>query len=61
MSYYSSQKKYEYATGKTFTSNCSCIHKTGSIKGMVELGFWVKDSDKVKYGNYIYQQPLIKI
>lgn len=30
---------------------------TGSVKGMVKLGFWSKDSDKVRHGNYIYEQP----
>lgn len=58
MSYYSSPKKYEVATGKKFTTNCSCIHVTGSVKGMVKLGFWDKNSDKVRHGNYIYQQPI---
>ncbi len=57
MSYYSSPKKYENATGKRFTKNCSCIHVTGSVKGMVKLGYWSKDSDKVRHGNWIYQQP----
>lgn len=57
MAYYSSPKKYEYSTGKRFTTDCSCIHVTGSIKGMVKQGFWSKDSDKVKCGNWIYQQP----
>lgn len=33
------------------------IHRTGSVKGMVKLGFWDKDSDKVRHGNYIYKQP----
>lgn len=57
MAYYSSPKKYEMATGKRFTENCSCIHVTGSIRGMVKLGFWSKDSDKVRHGKWIYQQP----
>ena len=57
MAYYSSPRKYENATGKRFTSNCPCIHRTGSVKGMVKLGFWDKDSDKVRHGNWIYQQP----
>ena len=43
MAYYSSPKKYEMATG--------------SVKGMVKLGFWSQDSDKVRHGNYIYEQP----
>lgn len=57
MSYYSSPKKYEYATGKQFTTDCPSIHRTGSIKEMVKLGYWSKDSDKVRCGNYVYQQP----
>lgn len=57
MAYYSSPKKYEIATGKTFTTHCPCIHRTGNVKGMVKLGFWSKDSDKVRHGNYIYEQP----
>lgn len=57
MSYFSSPKQYEVATGKRFTTNCSCIHVTGSVKGMVKLGYWSKNSDKVKHGNWIYQQP----
>lgn len=39
MSYYSSPKKYENATGKTFNKNHPSIHATGSVKGMVKLGF----------------------
>lgn len=57
MAYYSSPRKYENATGKRFTSSCPCIHKTGSVKGMVKLGFWDKNCDKVRHGNWIYQQP----
>lgn len=57
MAYYCSPKKYEIATGKTFTTHCPCIHRTGSVKGMVKLGFWSQDSDKVRHGNYIYEQP----
>lgn len=57
MAYYSSPKHYETTTGKAFTTKCSSIHRTGSVRGMVKLGFWDKDSDKVRYGNYIYQQP----
>lgn len=56
MAYYSSPKKYEQVTGKVFTTRCSCIHRTGSIKGMVKQGFWDKDSDKVRCGSWIYQQ-----
>jgi hypothetical protein len=57
MAYYSSPRKYENATGKRFTTNCSCIHVTSSVRGMVKLGFWSKYSDKVRHGNWIYQQP----
>lgn len=56
MAYYSSPRKYEMATGKRFTDNCSSIHRTGSVKGMIKLGFLDKDSDKVRHGNWIYQQ-----
>lgn len=57
MAYYSSLKRYEIATGKIFTTHCPCIHRTGSVKGMVKLEFWSQDSDKVRHGNYIYEQP----
>lgn len=50
-------EKMAMATGKTFTTHCPCIHRTGSVKGMVKLGFWSQDSDKVRHGNYIYEQP----
>ena len=42
---------------RKITNNCSCIHRTGSVKGMVKLGFWSKNTDKVRHGNWIYQQP----
>ena len=57
MSYYNSPKQYERATGKRFTTNCPCIHRTGSVRGMVKLGYWDKDGDKVRCGNWIYLQP----
>ena len=57
MAYYSSPKQYETITGKHFTVNCPSIHRTGSVRGMVKHGFWNKSSDKVRYGNWIYQQP----
>ena len=57
MSYYSSPKKYDHAPGKRFTTDCPSIHRPGSVRGMVKLGYWSKDSDKVRNGNYIYQQP----
>ena len=57
MSYYSSPRKYENATGRRFTEKCPCIHVTGSVRGMVKLGFWSKESDKVRHGNWIYKQP----
>ena len=60
MAYYSSPRKYEAVTGKRFTDKCSCIHRTGSVKGMGRLGFWNKDSDKVRHGSWIYQQPEIR-
>lgn len=57
MAYYSNPKQYENQTGRRFTTCCSNIHITGSVRGMVKQGFWHKDSDKVRYGNWIYQQP----
>lgn len=57
MSYYNSPKQYENATGKRFTTNCHCIHRTGSVRGMVKLGYWSKERDKVKSGDWIYLQP----
>lgn len=57
MSYYNSPKQYEVATGKKFTRNCPSIHRTGSVRGMVKLGYWDKDGDKVRSGNWIYLQP----
>lgn len=57
MSYFSSPKAYEAATGRKFTACCSCIHVTGSVRGMVKLGFWSKETHKVRHGRYIYEQP----
>lgn len=57
MSYYNSPKQYENATGKRFTTNCPCIHRTGSVRGMVKLGYWSEKRDKVKSGKWIYLQP----
>ena len=37
MAYYSSPKQYENATGKRFSENKPCIHRTGSVRGMVKL------------------------
>lgn len=57
MNYYSSPRAYEKATGKKFNPDGPSIHRTGSVKGMVKLGYWPKDADKVRHGNYIYLQP----
>ena len=54
MAYYGSPRTYQVA--KTFSSNGPCIHRTGSIRGMVKLGFWSKNADKVRHGNWIYLQ-----
>lgn len=32
------------------------IAASGSVIGMVKLGYWDKDADKVRHGNYIYLQ-----
>lgn len=45
------------AKSKGWNSERRNIHRTGSVKGMVKLGFWSQDSDKVRHGNYIYEQP----
>ncbi len=57
MAYYGSPKQYEMKTGKRFTKNCPSIHSTGSVRGMVKLGFWPKNADKVRNGSFIYLQP----
>lgn len=56
MAYYSSPKQYENATGKLFSKNKPCIHVSGSVRGMVKLGFWPKNADKVRHGSWIYLQ-----
>ena len=57
MAYYNSPKQYENKTGRRFTEYCPCIHITGSIRGMIKLGFWKKDDSFVRHGNWIYCQP----
>ena len=39
MAYYSSPRQYEAATGKTLHKNVPNIHVSGSVKGMVKLGY----------------------
>ena len=56
MAYYHSLKEYEGKTGMRFSDKGPSIHRTGSVKGMVNLGYWDKDADKVRHGNYIYLQ-----
>lgn len=58
MSYYSSPKQYEIATGYSFTTDCPSIHITGSVRGMVKLGFWERSDNKVRYKSWIYNQTL---
>lgn len=55
---YSSPKQHEMRTGNTFSKNVPCIHKTGSVKGMISQGFWSKDHDIVRSGAWIYNQSL---
>ena len=57
MAYYNSPRQYENATGKRFTTKCPCIHRTGSVRGMVKLDTDPKKGDKVRHGNWIYLQP----
>ena len=54
--YYGSPRAYEATTGKIFSDKGPSIHRTGSVRGMVKLGFWPKDADKVRHGNWIYLQ-----
>lgn len=56
VAYYHSPKEYEVKTGKHFSDKGPSIHRTGSVRGMVKLGYWDKDADKVRHGNYIYLQ-----
>lgn len=56
MAYYHSPKEYEAKTGKRFSDKGASIHRTGSVKRMVKLGYWDKDADKVRCGSYIYLQ-----
>lgn len=58
MAYYSSPKEYESKTGRRFSCQGSSIHRTGSVRGMVKLGFWPKGGDIVRHGNYIYLQNM---
>ena len=39
MAYYHSPKEYEVKTGKRFSDKGASIHRTGSVKGMVKLGY----------------------
>lgn len=50
MAYYSSPQQYENTTGKRFTTKCPCIHRTGSVRGMVKLGYWPKKEIKLDMG-----------
>ena len=58
MAYFSSPRQYENAKGKRFIDKCPCIHVSGSVRGMVKLGFWPQNGDKVRHGNWIYLQPV---
>jgi len=55
MAYYNSPKQYESKTGKKFSKNTPCIHRTGSVRGMNKMFGW-KNYDKVRSGNWIYLQ-----
>ena len=57
MAYFRNPRQYENAIGKRFTTECPSIHRTGSIKGMIKLGFWNKNNNIVRHGNWIYKQP----
>lgn len=52
--YYTSLTKAIAAKGHIDLSKCSNIHCSGSVRGMKRCGFWPKDADVVRHGNYIY-------
>lgn len=58
MAYYSSPKQFEAKTGRIFSTNYPSIHRTGSVRGMIKLGFWSKEDDIVRHGNYIYNTSI---
>ena len=51
--YYHSLKEYERRVGMS-GKNITCIHVTGSVKGMRKQ-FWGYQCDVVRVGNYIYK------
>lgn len=52
--YYTSLTKAIAAKGHIDLSKCPNIHCSGSVRGMKRCGFWPKDADVVRQGNYIY-------
>lgn len=54
--YYHSLNEYERRAGMSgkYIKNNSCIHVTGSVKGMRKQ-FWGYQCDVVRVGNYIYK------
>ena len=54
MAYYSSSKQYENTIGKRFSENRPYIHRTGSVRGMVKLGFICSNKTKeVDYNGWL--------
>lgn len=56
--YFTSQKQYYLHGGPTVKlERMPSIHRSGSVRGMKKLGFWPKDADVVRVGNWIYLLP----
>ncbi len=56
--YYRSLKQYYLHGGRSVNlETLPSIHRTGSVRGMKKLGFWPKDADVVRVGNWIYMLP----
>lgn len=37
------------------------IHRTGSVKGMIDRGFWKKEHQTVRVGEFIYNTSLVSV
>jgi len=56
--YYRSLKQYHLHGGPTVKlEGLASIHRTGSVQGMKKLGYWPKNADVVRVGNWIYLLP----
>lgn len=44
---------YDGSSGITHSAHPN-IHKSGSVQGMINLGYWAEDDKTVRCGEYIY-------